>query len=475
MNVAYTQKMNPKRLATAYTLTSAGFACISILALALSRLEHLFPTDRVLSATTFGQLLGLHEVLLKYFVLLPALPAAVAFYLLPGRLQIKQFAFPRLSVATFALFVTGGMLVTSSSFFGGIEPGWMYVTDQMVSGQRLSPIFLLGMILGCVSLQLLGVNLAATILPRRTICSDVFTHSLYWASWLLILAMPMMLGALVMAYLNSHTALSLFHPALGGDPTLLVALTALLATPLQMAVLLPILGLACDVLGVEARLPTSSVRWVKTSMVILAVLSLVVIDPQAMPDVLAPSFRMALSFNKLLLVLPLCFVLLTAFRAGLHPSNLSDVPGVYVLGALLFLGLRVPLSMLLLMPSSGLYTQSYLNIAEGTLLIAGSLFMVVLALSYQTTRIQHGSAAIGRLAHLFAFIILAGMMATTLPMLLAGASGLPVFMAVFPKNNLFFQLLILSGSGVLLVGLLGAGGQLMRARRTTLTSKIQPA
>src|ERR671929_1492798 len=98
-----------KRIALLYLVSiSIFFALGGAYAIAI-RLELLTPAGDVFGPHTYNKLFTQHGVIMIFFFLIPSIPAVLGNFLVPLMIGAKDLAFPRLNLASWYIFVLGGI------------------------------------------------------------------------------------------------------------------------------------------------------------------------------------------------------------------------------------------------------------------------------------------------------------------------------------------------------------------------------
>lgn len=448
-----------------------AFAAISFLSVGILRLEYLTPARQELPAQVFGQLLGLHRILLHFFVLMPLIPTVFGYALLPVLLKIDELAFPRLALISWFLFVLGGLLMLLAFVAVGVEPGWAYAVVSPVTRELVSGEFLLGLFLACLSMQLTGVVFLATVHRGNVRTASLFCHSLYWTSWLVIIALSFLQFALCLAALEKIFLLGWFDAQTGGNPLFLALLSMWAATPMQVIVLLPVLGLACAIVQPEQILPAISIRCTKWSMAALTAFSFLAVDTRALPRTSSPLFVGVGSFYKALLTTTLFAIVGMLLRAAVRQHIFVQAERIYTAGAMLLILVLTPLDLFLSTPAAAMYASGYLGQAVYSLLFGGSCLLALLGGLHYWMRTQVGIASQGTMALYCTVVVFFGLVFAVLPVFLLGPSGLLMELTNYPVEFLPLQVLVLFGGAILTAGLIFAASELVV--RSAVLFKLQ--
>ncbi|MBT3344157.1 MAG: hypothetical protein HN712_13415 [Gemmatimonadetes bacterium] len=453
-----------RRIPALHLLLILALGGLALLAQGLVRFEYLVPDRAIIDALLFSQLLGVHEVVLKYFVLLPVIPTVFGLALLPTMIGVRQLAFPKLAVGALALHALAAVLLVLAFLQAKVEPGWAYAVGSSTSITNVSATFLVSLALMFMTMQLTALNLIVTIYRVRRPTLPPFVSSLYWAGWLMLIVLPVALSAIVMALAESTLSMGMFDAARGGMPTLLPWVFGLTSTPMQAIVLLPVLGLAATILSPEETQADDRSRRTYWYMAAFALLSLPAFDLRAMPGDLSWLTTQLGAFFKALMLVPLFPLALNLARTRLAPWTVARL---YALAALALIILFAPLDLFLnLGGATAIFGTGYLADGHFRMMIAGSCLLIVLGGGHHFLRSP--MLAGGNVATFVGIVLLFSLMATHLPMLIIGQHAIPSGYAVYPARFLPLQVLITFGGVVFVTSLIA--GVLQLARRVTYTS-----
>src|SRR5579864_9151764 len=110
--------LDHKRIALLYLLSITAFFFIGGLAALLMRLELLTPAGHLVQAETYNKLFTMHGVTMVFFFLIPSIPAVMGNFLVPLMIGAKDLAFPRLNLASWYVFVLGGLFALAAMILG---------------------------------------------------------------------------------------------------------------------------------------------------------------------------------------------------------------------------------------------------------------------------------------------------------------------------------------------------------------------
>lgn len=209
----------------------------------------------------------MHGTIMVFFAIMPLLVGVWANYLIPLQLGAPDMAFPRLNMLSFWLAAPAGILMISSFFVvgGAANAGWTgyapLSSDANFSGVQW------GQALWALSLTILGfsslagsVNYITTIVNMRAPGMTYFRMPLpIWAlfvtSILILLAIPILAGALIMLFFDQILGTSFYRPEYGGQPLLWQHLFWFFGHPEVYILILPSMGFVSEILSNGARKP----------------------------------------------------------------------------------------------------------------------------------------------------------------------------------------------------------------------------
>ena len=117
-----------KRIALLYLASITFFFFLGGLFALLIRLELLTPAGDLVQSETYNKLFTMHGVVMIFFFLIPSIPAVLGNFLVPMMIGARDLAFPRINLASWYLFMAGGLLGFAAMVFGGVDTGWTFYT-----------------------------------------------------------------------------------------------------------------------------------------------------------------------------------------------------------------------------------------------------------------------------------------------------------------------------------------------------------
>ena len=241
------------------------------------------PDNTFLTPSTYNALFTLHGTTMIFLFVVPIM-AGFANYFLPLMIGARDMAFPKLNALSYWLLLSGGIVFYMSLFFHPPEAGW--TSYAPLSNEAYSPtagidawIFLIH--LTGISSLLGAVNFYATIANMRAPGMGwgrlpLFVWSILVYAILLILALPVIAGAVTMLLTDRHFGTGFFDQSQGGDPMLWQHLFWFFGHPEVYIMILPGFGIISEVLPVFARKPIFGYKAIAAATVVIAFLALLV-------------------------------------------------------------------------------------------------------------------------------------------------------------------------------------------------------
>jgi len=119
--LAWLTTRDHKRIGILYALAITMFFIMGGVAATLIRLDLLEPGG-LLDAETYNKAFTFHGVIMVWFFLIPSIPASLGNFLLPLMIGARDVAFPRLNLASWYLFMIGGLFTMAALLLGGVLP-----------------------------------------------------------------------------------------------------------------------------------------------------------------------------------------------------------------------------------------------------------------------------------------------------------------------------------------------------------------
>lgn len=231
----------------------------------------------VITPEFYAQLLTMHGTIMIFFVIIPFAVGMFGNFCIPLMIGTDDMAMPRLNMWSFWLVPPAGMIMMSAFFVEGGYAAAGWTSYPPLSAVIQSPTFTLsGQTLWLISLFLVGfssimgaVNYVTTVLNKRAKGMKLFdmpltVWGLFITAIIITLGTPVLAAAFAMLFMDNFLHTSFFLPDNlvtsskyfgGGQPVLWQHLFWFYSHPAVYIMILPLMGIASDVLATFSRKP----------------------------------------------------------------------------------------------------------------------------------------------------------------------------------------------------------------------------
>ena len=252
----------------------------------------------VMSADLYNSFGAMHGTIMVFLAIVPLAFAAFGNYVVPLQIGAPDMCFPRVNMASYQSFFLGGVVMLASFFIpgGAAQAGWTsYSPLATVIPTDGQTYWLIGMVLLITSSLLGAVNFVATIIQLRA--PGMTWMRLPWFVWtqfvtafILLLAFPPLEAAGIMQLMDKVFDTSFFLPtglmtaggadladiSGGGSPLLWQHLFWFLGHPEVYVLILPAMGIVCEVIANNTRKPIWGYKSLVYSVLAVGFLSFIV-------------------------------------------------------------------------------------------------------------------------------------------------------------------------------------------------------
>lgn len=229
----------------------------------------------VMSPDLYNSFGAMHGTIMVFLAVVPLAFGAFGNFVVPLQIGAPDMAFPRVNMASYQAYVLGGIIMFVSFFIpgGAAQAGWTsyspLATSIPTDGQTF---WLVGMVFLITSSLLGAVNFIATIIQLRApgmtwMRLPFFVWAQFVTAFLLLLAFPPLEAAGIMQLMDKVAGTSFFLPtglavggqlaniSGGGSPLLWQHLFWFLGHPEVYVLILPAMGIVCEVISNNTRKP----------------------------------------------------------------------------------------------------------------------------------------------------------------------------------------------------------------------------
>jgi len=215
----------------------------------------------------YNQMFTLHGSVMLFLFIIP-IWNGWGNYIVPLQIGALDMAFPRVNALSFWMLPVGALSILSGFFVEGgpAANGWTEYQPLASSHQPAqSPghgtdLWIIGVLIITIASSLGAINFLVTIFKMRApgmtmFRMPIFTWNVAVTSILALLAAPVLMSALAMAFIDRNYGGSFFDPNVGGNAILWQNLFWFYSHPAVYIMILPAFGLVSEVLPVFSRKP----------------------------------------------------------------------------------------------------------------------------------------------------------------------------------------------------------------------------
>jgi cytochrome c oxidase subunit I len=453
-----------KRIGIMYMAAGWLFFVVGGVEALVIRLQLAQADSTLITPQTYNALFTMHGTTMVFLFLIPMI-AGFANYLVPLMIGARDMAFPKLNALSFWLLVAGGVVFYGSLLYSPAECGWTCYAP--LSETAYSPtngvdawIFLIHLtgissFIGALNIFVTIANMRAPGMTWSRV--PLFVWTMLTQSILLIIALPVIAGAVTMLLTDRQFGTHFFDPSNGGSPMLWQHLFWFFGHPEVYILVLPAFGMISEILPVFARKPIFGYRAIVAATLGIAVIGTLVWAHHMFTTPLPYAVLILFMMGTFLIAIPTGVKIFnwafTLWRGTIE----FTVPTLFSIGFLFtFLLGGITGIFLAVFPVDWQLHDTYFVVAHFHYTIVGGAVFGILAGLYFWFPKFSGRMLGERLGKMSFWTIMIGFWVTFLIQHSAGLSGMPrrVYEYADVNNLEIYNLISTIGSFILAVGIL---------------------
>ncbi len=315
--------------------------------------------DGIMTSDFYNSLGAMHGTIMVFLGIVPLAFGAFGNFVVPLQIGAPDMAFPKVNAASYWALFVGGIIMFASFFLpgGAASAGWTsyspLATIDTTYGQTM---WLIGMIFLITSSLLGAVNFISTIIQLRAkgltwMKLPFFVWAQFVTGFLLLLAFPPLEAAGVMQLMDRLAHTSFFSPfglivhgnlqsySGGGSPLLWQHLFWFLGHPEVYVLILPAMGIVCEIIANNTRKPIWGYKPLVYSVLAVGFLSFIVWAHHMYMTGMGQKISVFFQTTTVIISIP-SMVILTAFFLSLWGGSIRfNTPMLFALAFLPMFGI----------------------------------------------------------------------------------------------------------------------------------------
>jgi cytochrome c oxidase subunit 1 len=365
----YIFSQDHKVIGIQYGLTALAFLFFGFCLMMIMRWQLAYPEtpvpligeflweNGILLPEVYNSLGAMHGTIMIFLGVVPLAVGAFGNYFVPLQIGTIDMAFPKLNMTSYWSYFVGGVIMVASFFTpeGAARSGWTSYPPlaDFEPGQTL---WLIGMVFLITSSLLGSINIIVTIVQLRApgltwMRLPFFVWTQLVTSFLLVLAFPPLEAAAVLQLMDRVVGTSFFLPSGlvvsgeiisatgGGSPLLWQHLFWFLAHPEVYVLILPAMGIVCEVIANNTRKPIWGYKSLVYAAIFLGFMSFIVWAHHMFMTGMGATMSAFFQTTTMIISIP-SVIILTAFFLSLWGGSIRyNTPMLFALAFLPMFGI----------------------------------------------------------------------------------------------------------------------------------------
>ena len=450
-----------KRIALLYLISITFFFFIGGAFAVVIRLELLTPAGDLVQAETYNKLFTMHGLLMIFFFLVPSIPAVMGNFLLPLMIGAKDLAFPKLNLASWYVYIIGGLFTLYAVTTGGVDTGWTFYTPYSSTYANTNVMATaVGIFITGFSSILTGLNFIVTIHTMRApglgwFRLPLFVWAHYATSLIFVLGTPVIAVTIMLVALERGLGIGIFDPALGGDPVLFQHLFWFYSHPAVYIMILPGMGVINEVISCFARKRVFGYRFIAYSSLAIAVFGFLVWGHHMFVSGQSSYAALVFSILSMIVAIPSAIKVFN-WTATLYKGSIQfATPMIYALGFIGLFTIGGLTGLFLATIAVDVHVHdTYFVVAHFHYVMVGGMLMAYLAAIHFWWPKMFARMYPASLSKFAAVVIFIGFNLTFYPQFLLGYLGMPRRYHSYDESWQVLNVMSSAGASILGVGYL---------------------
>ena len=354
------------------------------------RAELYAPGVQVVDPGFFNSMTTMHALIMVFGAVMPAF-VGLANWMVPLMIGAPDMALPRLNNWSFWILPMGFSLLVITLFLPGGAPaaGWTMYPPLVMQGGNNFPFMIFAVHLLGISSVLGAINIIVTIMNMRAPGMTLLKMPLFVWTWLitaylLILAMPVLAGAVTMLLTDKFFGTTFFAAAGGGDPRMFQHIFWFFGHPEVYIMILPAFGIVSQIIPTFARKPLFGYDSMVYATASIAFLSFIVWAHHMFTVGMPLAGQLFFMFSTMLIAVPTGVKVFNWVATMWKGAMTFETPMLFAL-AFVFLFTIGGFSglMLAIAPADLQYHDTYFVVAHfHYVLVPGAVFAIMAAVYY---------------------------------------------------------------------------------------------